>query len=117
MDYTHEKWDPDSILAAVCSILHNLITDYDPDFSGQIGPETWLSMDLMMDSLTLVAMMVEMEGRFRCKGLPFDEIFLSDGGSVEDLQVSQLVSFLHKHVGPRTNEMALPASPRQSVAP
>jgi acyl carrier protein len=99
-----QQWAQQAILDAVRSILHDLIADYDQDFSGEIGPQTWLSADLMLDSLTLVAMIVEIEGCFRCKGLPFDEILLVDGGYVEDIQVCQLVSFLDRHLnGPEAS--------------
>src|SRR5690242_1866154 len=104
-----QNWVRAAILDAVRGILNDLIIDYDPDFSGEIGPQTWLSADLMLDSLTLVAMIVEIEGRFRRRGLPFDELLLMDGGYVEDLRVCDLVSFLDKHLNAPAPEPRSPS--------
>lgn len=90
--------DKAAIFQELTRILENLINDYDTDFSGGITPETYLIQDLYLDSLTIVMLILEIEGRFKRQGLPFDEILIKDGERVTDLQVAELVDFLYKHL-------------------
>ena len=87
------------ILANVIEILEGITQDWDTELSGKIGPDTALMSDLTFESIDVVMLIVAIEERFEKTGLPFEELLMVDGRYVDDLRVSELVSFLETHLG------------------
>jgi acyl carrier protein len=88
----------EGVFEQVVPLLEELIRDYDTEFAGGITPGSRLVADLAFDSLSIVMLTVAIEGRFKQRGLPFEHLLLRDGEYVDDLTVSDLVSFLESHV-------------------
>jgi acyl carrier protein len=91
------RFSREKIFNDLCQILDTLIKDYDTEFTGGITPETRLVADLGVDSLTIVMLIVAIEGNFKRRGLPFEELLVTDGKVAEDLFVSDVVNFLDRH--------------------
>jgi acyl carrier protein len=91
--------DEDVILGDVLKILEDITPDWETEFAGEIGPETRLIADLGLDSSQLAMLAGDIEEHFNQRNLPFRKLLITaDGRYVEDLRVSELVSFLSTHV-------------------
>ena len=90
--------DSRQILANLVEILEDITQDWDTELSGKIGADTSLMNDLTFESIDVVMLIVAIEERFKKTGLPFDELLMIDGRYVDDLRVSELVSFLETHL-------------------
>ena len=90
--------DADTILNGVVEILEDMTKEWDTGFSGRIGPDTSLMNNLTFESIDIVMLIVAIEERFGKKGLPFEELLMTDGHYVDDLKVSQIVGFLTKQL-------------------
>jgi acyl carrier protein len=88
----------EQILANVIEILEGITQDWDTELSGKIGADTALMGDLTFESIDVVMLIVAIEERFKKTGLPFEELLMADGRYVDDLRVSELVSFLETHL-------------------
>lgn len=82
------------ILDTLVDILEDITQEWDTELSGNIGPDTSLMNDLTFESIDVVMLIVAIEERFGKTGLPFEELLMVDGRYVDDLRVSELVSFL-----------------------
>ena len=82
----------------VVSILEEMTSDWDLDLDGGIGSQTRLIEDLAFESIDVVQFVVELEQRFGRRGLPFEQLLMSDGRYVDDLTVIQVAAFLHTHL-------------------
>jgi len=91
--------DSKTLLDDVTRILEDMTSDWDLDFSGGIGPETSLIADLAFESIDVVQLVVAIEERFARRDLPFEKLLMSDGRYVDDVRVSQIVSFLESNLG------------------
>lgn len=85
-------------MKGVVELLEDMISDWDTDFEGAIGPNTRLVADLSFESIDIVQFIVAIEERFQCKGLPFEEFLMTDGRYVEEIRVQDAVAFLHSHL-------------------
>jgi len=92
------KMDSGQILTNLVEILEEITQDWDTELSGKIGADTSLMNDLTFESIDVVMLIVAIEERFKKTGLPFDELLMIDGRYVDDLRVSELVSFLDTHL-------------------
>jgi acyl carrier protein len=90
--------DSGEILTNLVEILGDITQDWDTELSGKIGADTSLMTDLTFESIDVVMLIVAIEERFGKTGLPFDELLMIDGRYVDDLRVSELVSFLETHL-------------------
>ena len=90
--------DSGQILANLVEILEEITQDWDTELSGKIGADTSLMNDLTFESIDVVMLIVAIEERFQKTGLPFDELLMIEGRYVDDLRVSELASFLEKHL-------------------
>jgi len=90
--------DGDTILNGVVEILEDMTKEWDTGFGGRIGPDTSLMNNLTFESIDIVMLIVAIEERFGKKGLPFEELLMTDGHYVDDLKVSQIVGFLTKQL-------------------
>jgi len=79
----------------VVKILDDITYDWDLDFGGGIGPGTWLVADLDFGSLDVVELFVALEDHFGRRFPAQTLLMTEDGNYIEDLQVSELVAFVH----------------------
>jgi acyl carrier protein len=84
--------------AGVVWILEEMTSDWDLDFEGGVGSGTRLIADLAFESIDVVQFVVALEERFGCRGLPFEQLLMSDGRYVDDLTVAQVAAFLDAHL-------------------
>jgi acyl carrier protein len=54
--------------------------------------------DLAFESIDVVQLVVALEKNFERKGLPFEQLFMRDGDYVDELEVKEIVEFLHKNL-------------------
>jgi acyl carrier protein len=95
---TPQKISKDEILAELVDLLRDMTSDWDLDFDDAIGPDTKLIADLEFESIDIVQLVVAIEKHFKRKGLPFEELLMADGRYVEEVVVSDTVTFLYRHL-------------------
>jgi acyl carrier protein len=54
--------------------------------------------DLAFESIDVVQLVVALEKNFERKGLPFEQLFMREGDYVDELEVKEIVEFLHKNL-------------------
>ena len=89
------------IESRVIAVLSDMTADWDLEINGAIGPSVRLMRDLSFESIDVVQFVVSIEQNLNRKGIPFEKLFMRDGDYVEDLQVSEIVEFLHMQIGAR----------------
>ena len=86
----------DVILTDVINLLNQLARDW--EYSGEITPDTLLFADLgfeSIDAVILASFVQEHYGR----PFPFPQLLAEIGErQVKDLQISELVEFIHEHL-------------------
>lgn len=87
------------IESRVIAVLNDMTSDWDLEINGGIGPHVRLMRDLFFESIDVVQFVVSLEQNLNRKGIPFEKLFMQDGDYVEDLQVSEIVDFLHTQIG------------------
>jgi acyl carrier protein len=80
--------------ATVVSVLEDTVQDWDLEIEGGIGAATTLIGDLAFESIDVVQFCVALEQALGKKGLPFEKLFIRDGSYVDDVAVSEVVTFL-----------------------
>jgi acyl carrier protein len=85
----------------VIAVLSDMTADWDLEINGGIGPQVRLMRDLSFESIDVVQFVVSIEQNLDRKGIPFEKLFMRDGDYVEDLQVSEIVDFLHAQISAR----------------
>jgi acyl carrier protein len=108
---TQAEWTEAAIMKGLVELLEDMITDWDTDFDGAIGPDTRLVADLEFESIDIVQFIVAIEERFQCKGLPFEEFLMTDGRYVDEIRVRDAVAFLHRHLNTRRERAPVHLSP------
>lgn len=91
-----ERFSQERILAGMISILRDMTSDWDLDFSGDIGIGTKLVEDLGFESIDIVQLVVAIQEHFRRRTLPFEELLMRNGMYVQDITVGDTVDFLHR---------------------
>lgn len=86
----------ETIEVKLLSVLREMTVDWDLDFT--ISPETRLVEDLAFESIDIVRFVVAVEQAFDTKGLPFENLFMQDGDYVDEIFVSQVVTFLQTYL-------------------
>jgi acyl carrier protein len=86
----------DEILSDLTGILRNF---HGREYSGRIAAQTRFFADLGLASIDAVVLGETLEERY-ARRLPFND-FMADLGrrSVRDVELGELASFLHKHLG------------------
>ena len=87
-----------TIRTNITEILQDMTADWDTDFSGPIGPETKLVDDLGFESIDIVQFIVAIEEHFQRRGLPWEEILMSDGRYVDEIKVGDTAALLFPHL-------------------
>lgn len=88
----------DFIQEELTHILKDMTADWDLEFTGPIGPETGLISDLGFESIDVVQFIVAIEERFKQRGLPFEDLLMSEGRYVDEIRLSDAVNFLSTHL-------------------
>ncbi len=88
----------EEILNGLIEILKDMTSDWDMEFDNPIGTDTKLINDLGFESIDIVQLVVAIEERFRCRKMPFEEIFMVDGRYVDEILVRDTVDFLSRHI-------------------
>ncbi|HEX6203636.1 MAG TPA: acyl carrier protein [Thermoanaerobaculia bacterium] len=100
METRAQQTIPDAaITATLVSILEDMTQDWDTALADGIGADTSLMRDLTFESIDVVMLIVEIEERFGRKGLPFEELLMSDGRYVDDVRVREIAAFLERRLG------------------
>ncbi len=82
----------------VAKILADMTSDWDIDFSGGITPDTQIISDLQFESIDVVQFIVQLEGKFQRKDLPFEKLLMVDERYRDDFTVQEAVDFLQKNL-------------------
>lgn len=82
----------------VIEIVKDMTRDWDLDFSGAIDVNTKLVGDLAFESIDIVQFIVAMEEKFQRRGLPWEEVLMTDGRYVDEILVNDAVRLLHHHL-------------------
>lgn len=90
--------DQETILNDIVRILGEMTSDWDTGFTGGIGPDTYLVRDLGCESIDVVQFVVAIEECFKRRNLPIEKLLMVDDRYVDDLRVSDIVAFLHRHL-------------------
>lgn len=88
----------ESVLKQVIRILSDMTSDWDTEFSGEIGPLTYIISDLEFESIDVVQLVVQIEENFGRKDLPFEKLLMIDGRYRDDMTVQEVADFLHEHL-------------------
>jgi acyl carrier protein len=88
----------DAILQDLIHILENMTSDWDMELSEPLGPQTRLIADLGFESIDVVQFIVAIEERFQRRGLPFEELLMTEGRYVDEIRVADTADFLHVHL-------------------
>ena len=83
----------------VIAVLTDMTADWDLEIGRGIGPDVRLMRDLAFESIDVVQFVVSLEQNLARKGIPFEKLFMRNGDYVEDLQVREVVDFLHAQIG------------------
>ena len=87
-----------SILSALVEILEDMIADWDMDLDDPLGANTRLIIDLGFESIDVVQFIAAIEEHYRNRTIPFEELVMKDGRYVDEIVVSDVVSFLMQHL-------------------
>lgn len=87
---------PKIIQERLTLLLSDMIQGWDMDTLEPIGAETRLIEDLNFESVDLMQLIVAIEQAFGVRGLPYEQVFMQDGGYVTEITVRQLTTFLHQ---------------------
>jgi len=82
-------------------VVNNSIQDWDIDLPGGVTSQTLLMHDLAFESIDVVQFAVAIEQAAGRKGLPFEKLFMKDGGYVDDVSLNQVIDFLCGELGVR----------------
>jgi acyl carrier protein len=87
-----------SISKSIIHILKDMTSDWDLEFSEDIGPDTYIISNLEFESIDVVQFIVQIEEIFGRKDLPFEKLLMVDGRYRDDMTVEEVVDFLHEHL-------------------
>jgi acyl carrier protein len=93
-----DRYEEEAILDDLIRIFEEMSSGWEMRFKSSIGPEIFLGADLGFKSVDLVRLIAAIQKGYDRQDLPFQELFIPDDRPVEDLRVSDLVDFLHKHL-------------------
>jgi acyl carrier protein len=88
----------EQIFQELAKILTDMTSDWDIDFSGGITPDTHIIADLQFESIDVVQFIVQLEGKFQRKDLPFEKLLMVNERYRDDFTVQEVVDFLHKNL-------------------
>ena len=92
------KVSKEELFQKIARILKDMTSDWDIDFSGDILPATRVISDLQFESIDVVQFIVQIEGEFQRKDLPFEKFLMIEERYRDDFTVQEMVDFLHKYL-------------------
>lgn len=95
---SNQVYSKEQIGNDVIEIIKDMTQDWDLDFSGGIDLNTKLVGDLAFESIDIVQFIVAMEEKFQSRGLPWEEVLMTDGRYVDEILVDDAVRLLHLHL-------------------
>jgi acyl carrier protein len=98
VDMSTTTFTKEDIQEKVIAALNEMTQDWDLELADGIGAKTQIMKELAFESIDVVQFVVVLEQAFERKGLPFEKLFMVDGDYVDDLQVCQVVDFLHEQL-------------------
>jgi acyl carrier protein len=90
------------IQKGLIEVLESMVIGWDLDLVEPIGPNTKIIEDLGFESIDLVQLVVGIEEKFQRRGLPYEEVLMKNGAYVTEINLSDLVSFLCRHIQQHT---------------
>jgi acyl carrier protein len=100
----NEKFSRGKILEDVVQILKNITCDWDISFNKPFADDTKLMADLEFESIDIVQFIVAIEECFQTRNFPFEELLMTEGRYVDEIQVKDAVDFLHRHLNTITEK-------------
>lgn len=97
---TLNKLSRESILKDMIHIIKDMTSDWDMDYSGNIGSDTHLIGELGFESIDVVYLVTAIEGRYKQRNLPLEKLIMEDGRYRDDFTLGEVVDFLHMHLPP-----------------
>jgi len=94
------------ILKSIIGILKDMTCDCDMELGEAIGADTKLISDLAFGSIDVVQFVIAIEERFKRRGLPFEELVMTDGRYADEIKVSDVVDFLYGHLNDQKGDIA-----------
>ncbi|MEA1924126.1 MAG: acyl carrier protein [Pseudomonadota bacterium] len=88
----------DEIFQNLVVILEEMTSDWDLEYTDGIRMETRLIEELEFESIDVVQLVSAIEDRLQKRGLPFEELLIQDGNYVDEITISEIVSFLSRHL-------------------
>ncbi len=92
------EFQREAIFQDLATILSDMTSDWDSDFDDPLQSKTRLVADLGFESIDIVQLIVAVEEKYRRRGLPFEEILMIDGRYVDEIELGNVVAFLHHHL-------------------
>ena len=93
-----EKMAKENVLQDVITILNEITGDWEMEFAGPISQETKIISDLEFESIDVVQLVVQIEGFYKRKDLPFEKMLMRDGRYLEDITVNEVTDFLQTYL-------------------
>ena len=91
--------DKKVIMNDLIRIIEEIASGWESQFERGIGPESLFGADLGFRSLDFIRLITVIQQQYIQEYIPFQDLFVSDNGEIlQDIQVSHLVDFLHKHL-------------------
>lgn len=85
------------VLSEVLKVVKELTSEFEFEFSGEIGPDSFFVADLDFKSTDVVELVVAIETHFQRRKLPFQNLVLKNG-KYADFSVRELAAFLHQQL-------------------
>ncbi len=101
-----ESMKKEKILQELITILQDMTSDWDLDYSGGISESTKLIGDLAFESIEIVQLMVTIEQHFDLKNLISERLLMRDGRYVSELTVSEIVNFIREELKANVSDTA-----------
>jgi acyl carrier protein len=79
-------------------IITEMSSEWEAEFGDPIGPDTRLGEDLALSSIDFVKLAAAIQQRYADVSLPFQDLIIDGDQVKQDIRVSDLVDFLHKHL-------------------
>lgn len=91
-------FDNDRILGDFIGLLKDMTSDWDTGVGSEIGADTNIIGDLGFESIDIVQLAVAIEGHFKRRDFPFEQLLMEDGRYVDALYIKDVVRFLSAHL-------------------
>jgi len=89
--------EKDVIMKDIVRIIKDMTSDFDTEYSDEIGTNTYLVSNLDFESVDIIELMTEIEKFYNRRKLPFQKLVVKDG-RYRDFTVGELVDFLYKYL-------------------